>query len=146
MSKLLKEQTVDYNIKFAWHAISRMYNAQANQYDMTISVGFILLNIDVETGTYSTKIAPQFGLESRSITRTLKNMENDGLILRVQDAQDKRFVRIHLTEKGKQKREIARKVVKKFNFYIQENVDKEKFDIFLEVIQQVGKLVEEIKI
>ena len=42
------EETVDYNIKVAWHAISRMYNTQAAQNDITTSIGFVLLNIDQE--------------------------------------------------------------------------------------------------
>ncbi|MGD1841753.1 MAG: MarR family transcriptional regulator, partial [Thermonemataceae bacterium] len=67
--KLKPEETVDYNIKAAWHAISRMYNAQAAKYDITASIGFILLNIDAEEGTPATKIAPLYGLEARSITR-----------------------------------------------------------------------------
>ena len=29
------EETVDYNVKVCWHAISRMYNVQANQHDFT---------------------------------------------------------------------------------------------------------------
>ena len=52
------EETVDYNIKVAWHAISRMYNTQAAQNDITTSIGFVLLNIDQERGTPATKIAP----------------------------------------------------------------------------------------
>ena len=56
------EETVDYNIKVAWHAISRMYNTQAARYDITTSIGFVLLNIDQELGTPATKIAPLLGL------------------------------------------------------------------------------------
>ncbi len=55
------EETVDYNIKVAWHAISRMYNTQAAQNDITTSIGFVLLNIDQEKGTPATKIAPPAG-------------------------------------------------------------------------------------
>ena len=57
------EETVDYNIKVAWHAISRMYNTQAAQNDITTSIGFVLLNIDQDKGTPATKIAPLLGLE-----------------------------------------------------------------------------------
>jgi hypothetical protein len=51
------QETVDYHIKTAWHAISRMYNAQAIKHEMTASIGYVLLNIDVENGTAATKIA-----------------------------------------------------------------------------------------
>ena len=96
------EETVDYNIKVAWHAISRMYNTQAAQNDITTSIGFVLLNIDQERGTPATKIAPLLGLETRSLTRILRSMEEKGLIYKQADSVDKRSVRIFLTELGLQ--------------------------------------------
>lgn len=141
--KLKPEESIDYHIKLTWHAISRMYNAEGNKHGISASIGFILLNIDNEEGTPATKIAPQFGLEARSITRTLKNMEDDGLIYRKQGEIDKRFVRIFLTEKGKDKKEIARRVVKKFNVLMYENIEVEKLDVFFEVIKKVNLLIDE---
>ncbi|MDX1904365.1 MAG: MarR family transcriptional regulator [Thermonemataceae bacterium] len=141
--KLKPEESVDYNIKLAWHAISRLYNMGGNKYGITASTGFILLNIDSEEGTPATKIAPQFGLEARSITRTLKSMEDAGLIYRKQGDTDKRFVRIFLTEKGKEKKEIVRRVVKQFNVVMYENIDIEKLKVFFEVIQKVYQIVDE---
>ena len=57
-----KKESVDYHIKVCWHAISRMYNQQAAQYDITTSIGFVLINIDPTDGTPATKIAPLMGL------------------------------------------------------------------------------------
>jgi DNA-binding MarR family transcriptional regulator len=145
-TKLKPEDSVDYNIKLAWHAISRMYNAEASKYGITASIGFILINIDSENGTPATKIAPQFGLEARSITRTLKSMEKDGLIFRKQSDTDKRVVHIFLTEKGKQKKEIARRVIKKFNVLIYENIEQEKLQTFFEVIKKINSLIDEYKV
>lgn len=67
-------------------------------------MGFVLINIDSTEGTAATKIAPQMGLESRSLTRLLKTMEEKDLIKKVQDQADKRSVKVFLTEKGKQKK------------------------------------------
>ncbi|HZX73006.1 MAG TPA: MarR family transcriptional regulator, partial [Cyclobacteriaceae bacterium] len=64
-----KEETIDHNIKAAWHAIARMYNQQALKYGGTMSIGFALLNIHGDEGTAATKIAPLMGLEPRSLTR-----------------------------------------------------------------------------
>lgn len=41
-----KEETVDYPIKSAWHAISRMYNQQAAEEGFTTAIGFVLININ----------------------------------------------------------------------------------------------------
>lgn len=140
-----KEETVDYNIKASWHAISRMYNQEAMQYDITTSIGFVLLNIDAEEGTPATKIAPLLGLEARSLTRMLKSMEEKGLIYRQADPADRRLVRIFLTEKGKGKKEVSRRTVRAFNKAVKESIPQEKLETFYEVIHQINKVIEEQK-
>ncbi len=136
------QETIDYNIKACWHAIARMYNTEAARHDMTMAIGYVLLNIDAEKGTPATKIAPQVGLETRSLTRMLKTLEEEGFISRVADEKDRRGVNIFLTEKGKQKREIARQTVRQFNFLIRENIPQEKLKVFFEVIEEINKLIE----
>lgn len=138
-----KEKTVDFHIKWGWHTISRMYNAYAAKYDMTMAIGYVLLNIDLDTGTPATKIGPTLGMEPRSLVRMLKSLEERGWIRREVDENDKRFVRIMLTEEGKQKREIARQGVIQFNNMIREQIPLDKLVIFFEVIRDINRLVEE---
>lgn len=140
-----REDTVDHNIKTSWHAISRMYNQEAMKYDITTSIGFVLLNIDAEEGTPATKIAPLLGLEARSLTRMLKTMEEKKLIYRQADPQDRRLVRIFLTDKGKEKKEVSRQTVRTFNKAVREHIPEDKLKVFFEVIQQIKKVIEEKK-
>jgi MarR family transcriptional regulator, organic hydroperoxide resistance regulator len=135
------QDTVDYNIKITWHAISRMYNEQASKHNSTAAVGFVLLNIDAKEGTPATKIAPMLGMEATSLARMLKNLEESELISRVHDKNDKRLVRIFLTEKGKEAREIAKKVVKKFNNAVKETVPEEKLQTFFEVMEKINNII-----
>jgi MarR family transcriptional regulator, organic hydroperoxide resistance regulator len=137
-----REETVDYNIKAVWHAIARMYNQQASKHDITMSMGFVLLNINSEGGTPATKIAPLMGLEARSLTRLLKTMEEKGLIYREADASDKRLVRIVLTKEGKKKKERSREVVLRFNEAIREKIDNTQLSTFFTVLQNINKIIE----
>ena len=141
--KMKKEKTVDYHIKTGWHAISRMYNAYAIRYDMTMAIGYVLLNIDTEQGTPATKIGPLLGMEPRSLVRMLKSLEERGWIRRVIDENDKRFVRILLTDAGKEKREVAREGVIQFNNLIRENIPLEKLVVFFDVMKDINRLVED---
>ncbi|MDB5267329.1 MAG: MarR family transcriptional regulator [Hymenobacter sp.] len=136
------EETVDYNIKVAWHAISRMYNTQAAQNDITTSIGFVLLNIDQERGTPATKIAPLLGLETRSLTRILRSMEEKGLIYKQADSVDKRSVRIFLTELGLEKKEVSRQTVRHFNLKIREKIPQNQLDVFFKVAAQITSMIE----
>ncbi|MBL0741762.1 MarR family winged helix-turn-helix transcriptional regulator [Chryseolinea lacunae] len=135
-----KEETVDHNIKAAWHAISRMYNQQASKHDITTSIGFVLLNIHSDQGTPATKIAPLMGLEARSLTRMLKTMEEKKFIYREPDPLDKRSVRIFLTDLGKKKKEVSRATVLLFNNRVREVVSETKLKVFFEVMNEINQL------
>ena len=137
-----KEQTIDYNIKAAWHAIMRMYNQYGGDFDITASTGFVLLNIDSEEGTPATKIAPALGMESRSLTRMLKSLEEKGWIYREPDPDDGRSIRIFLTDLGKEKRDLSRRAVKEFNHQVRENVSDDELDVFFKVLSQISKTID----
>ena len=138
-----KEKTVDFHLKWGWHAISRMYNAYAARFDLTMATGYVLLNIDVEQGTPATKIGPLLGMEPRSLVRMLKTLEERRLIRRETDEADKRFVRIYLTEEGKKKRELAREGVIEFNKMVREKIPLDKLVVFFDVIKEINLIVEE---
>lgn len=141
-----REETIDYNIKAAWHAIARMYNQQATKYGGTMSIGFALLNIHSDEGTPATKIGPMMGLETRSLTRLLKSMEEKGLITRVADKNDKRSVRIMLTREGKRRKEKARETVLKFNEAVRGEISGQKLNVFFEVVREINRMIEKNEI
>lgn len=132
---------VDFAIRHLWHKISRMYNQKANEYGMTMSIGFILLNIDKE-GTPSTQLGPKMGMEPTSLSRTLKTMEEKGLIRREPGKVDKRKVLIFLTETGLEKRRMTRDFVYEFNNKMMESIPKGKLKTFFEVAQKLDKSVD----
>jgi DNA-binding MarR family transcriptional regulator len=137
------DKTVDFHIKSNWHSISRMYNAFAVQFDMTMAIGYALINID-KNGTPATKIAPALGLEPRSLTRMLKSLEEKQWILRVTDENDKRIVNVFLTDLGKKKRDQARSGVINFNTEIRKHVTAEQLDVFFEVMKGISRVVETV--
>jgi MarR family transcriptional regulator, organic hydroperoxide resistance regulator len=137
-----REETVDHNIKAAWHSIARMYNQQAQKYNATMSMGFVLLNINSEEGTAATKIAPLMGLEARSLTRLLKSMEEKGLIYREADKTDKRSVRICLTAEGRKKKEMSRQTVLRFNEVVRREIPEAKLQVLFEVLQSINQIID----
>jgi len=108
------KETVDFYIKSTWHSLTRMYNLIASEHDISQTIGYVLINIEKE-GTPATKIAPLMGMEPTSLSRLLKNMENNGLIYKKRESDDKRVVRIFLTEAGIAKRKLAKQTILNFN-------------------------------
>jgi DNA-binding MarR family transcriptional regulator len=141
-----KRTTVDFFIRQNWHKIQRMYNQKSQGFDISISVGYILLMIEKE-GTPSTQLGPKMGMEPTSLSRTLKSMEDDGLIRREIDKIDKRKVFIFLTEKGIEKRRISRDVVLDFDDRLIAKIPKSKLKAYFEVMQFVEEFIDkELKI
>jgi len=140
-----REETVDYHIKSAWHAISRMYNQKAANEGFTTAIGFVLININSKEGTPATKIAPLMGLEARSITRMLKSMEEKGLIFKQPDPVDKRSVRIFLTPEGRKKKEISVQTIKEFNEHVRKFVKEDELQAFFSFFEKINLAIEKFQ-
>jgi DNA-binding MarR family transcriptional regulator len=123
-----------------------MYNEEASKFDGSMAIGFALLSIDKEEGTPSSYISNRMGMEATSLTRTLKTLEEKGLIIRKKNPDDGRGVLIYLTDLGKEKRELSRNTVLKFNDVIRQNVSDEKLQNFIEVADVITELINEKKI
>lgn len=142
----MKEKTIDYTLRATWQAVSRMYNEEASKFDGSMAIGFALLSIDKEEGTPSTYISNRMGMEPTSLTRTLKTLEEKGLITRQKNPEDGRGVLIYLTDLGKQMREQSRSTVLKFNEVVKQNISEEKLKHFMEVAEVINDLIAEKKI
>ena len=138
-----KEQTIDHVLRATWQAVAKMYNEQAIKFDSTMSMAFVLLNIDKENGTPSTSLGPLMGMEPTSLSRILKNMEEKGAIYREKNPEDGRGVLIKLTSYGLEKRKISKEYVIQFNEAVRENISEDKIKCFFEVTKTINKLIAE---
>ncbi len=142
----MKDKTIDYILKSTWQAVSRMYNEEASKYGATMALGYALLSIDKEKGTPSTALGPNMGMEPTSLTRTLRSMEEKGLIERRKNPKDGRGVNIYLTKLGKEKRKLSKETVLKFNNSVLQHITEEQLKNFIEVSDTIQELISEKKI
>ena len=142
----MKEKTIDYILRATWQSVSRMYNEEASKFDGSMAIGFALLSIDKEAGTPSTAISSRMGMEATSLTRTLKTLEEKGLIIRKKNPDDGRGVLIFLTDFGRQMRAQSKETVIQFNETIRKNISEEKLKSFIEVADIINDLITEKKI
>ena len=142
----MKEKTIDYLLRATWQSVARMYNEEASKFEGSMAIGFALLSIDKEDGTPSTYISNRMGMEPTSLTRTLKTLEEKGLIERKKNPDDGRGVMVYLTDLGKAKRELSKNTVLKFNEVIKNHISEEKLQHFAEVADMINELITEKKI
>ena len=120
---ILTKEDIGFDVKVTWLAISRLFNPLAAAYGMTVTMGFVLLNISHENGTPATKIA------------------EDGLIERRPDLEDRRSVRIFLTPSGFEKRKVARRNVETFNLDVRKTVKEHELNTFFEVMEKIHHVI-----
>ncbi len=138
--------TIDYALRATWQAVIKMYNEEAKDYGLTMAIGFTLLSIDPKQGTPSTALGPKMGMESTSLSRILKSIEEKGFIERKPNPNDGRGVLIHLTALGLEKREDSKEVVLRFNEVVQAHLQKEDINGFFKTIDVINKLILDKKI
>ena len=142
----MKEKTIDYVLRATWISIAKMYNEEASKEGSTMATGFALLSIDPENGTPSTSLGPKMGMEATSLSRTLKTMEDKGLIKRRKNPEDGRSVLIYLTDFGKEMRDYSKKVVLTFDEAVKKEIPGEDLQKFTEVAYKIMELIASKKI
>ena len=142
----MREKTIDYVLRATWMAVSKMYNEQASKVDSTMATGFTLISIDPDEGTPSTSLGPKMGMEATSLSRTLKSMEQRGLIERKKNPLDGRSVIITLTDYGHEMHEYSKSVVLSFDEAINKNISDEDLATFKKVANKMLDLISSKKI
>lgn len=142
----MREKTIDYVLRATWIAVAKMYNEEASKKGSTMATGFALLNIDPEEGTPSTSLGPKMGMEATSLSRTLRTMQDKGLIERKKNPEDGRSVLITLTEYGREMRAFSKEVVLKFDDAVKASIPEKDILTFIEVANTIMELINNKKI
>lgn len=142
----MKDLTIDWALRATWQAVTRMYNEEAKNYGLTMAIGFTLLSIDSRKGTPSTALGPRMGMESTSLSRILKTIEERGYIERRPNPNDGRGVLIHLTALGLEKRKESKEVVLRFNEAVREDLSEKDLEGFYKTTDTINKLILDKKI
>ena len=141
----MKDVTIDWALRATWQAVTKLYNDEAKNYGLTMAIGFTLLSIDSNNGTPSTALGPRMGMESTSLSRILKSIEEKGYIIRKPNPNDGRGVLIHLTTLGLAKRKESKEVVMRFNEHVKKHLNQDDLDGFYNTISIINQLIVEGK-
>jgi DNA-binding MarR family transcriptional regulator len=142
----MSKRTIEQEIRYTWLLILKMYNEEAEKFGGSMTVGFALLSLNPKEPIPSTSLGPKMGMESTSLSRTLKFMEDESLIERLPNPDDGRGILIKLTKRGIDYRNYAKDQVMKFNKTIIGDLGEEAINNFFDVINQINKLIKNKKI
>ncbi|MET3978859.1 DNA-binding MarR family transcriptional regulator [Mucilaginibacter sp. UYP25] len=138
-SSVKHQETIDYFLKIVWQTVANRYNQLVTEFGITQSIGYLLINIE-EEGTTVSQAAALLGLKSTSLSRMLNQLEQTGLIYRESNKGDKRSVKIYLTDLGKEKRQLAKNVVKQFNNYLNAHISDADKQYLTDMLKKINQL------
>ena len=141
----IAEGVVVNRIRSSCIELFKLYNDQAAEKGLRLSMAFVLLTINEKFGTPVTKIAPRMSMEPNSLSRILKAMEKKGAIYKRKDKSDKRKVYIFLTEYGIELRDLAAQRLFSFEKAIHEKVNKNDIIAFFRVMDTIPNVVDSLK-
>jgi DNA-binding MarR family transcriptional regulator len=139
-SSVKHQETIDYFLKIVWQTVANRYNQLVTEFGITQSIGYLLINIDEAEGTTVSQAAALLGLKSTSLSRMLNQLEKTGLIYRESNKGDKRSVKIYLTDLGKEKRQLAKNVVKQFNTYLNAHISEADKQYLTDMLKKINTL------
>lgn len=139
-----QDNTIDYFLKTCWQNLANTYNHIAAEFGFTQAAGYILINIHRE-GTTVSQIANSTGVKTTSLSRVLNNLESHGFIYRETSANDKRSVKVYLTELGIEKRQLAKTVVKEFNDYLDTMLTNKERSQLIKTLIKINTLTTEYR-
>ena len=136
------QDTIDFHLRWGWTKLSKLYSAEAERRGIPFSFVFILLHTE-KKGTPSTKLGPKMGMESTSLSRSLRGLDTLGWIERRPDLVDKRMVRVHLTLDGIAARREARDLVVTVNQRLRDLLGGESVDRLLNELKRLNEVLEQ---
>lgn len=136
------QETIDFQLRWGWAKLSKLYASEAERRGIPFAYVFILLHTE-KNGTPSTRLGPKMGMESTSLSRSLKGLEELGWIERKPDTQDGRIVRVFLTENGIAARRQARDLVIAVNAHLSQMLGVESFNQMLADLKTLNEILDD---
>ena len=135
------QETIDFHLRWGWTKLSKLYANEAERRGIPFSYVFILLHTE-RSGTPSTKLGPKMGMESTSLSRSLRGLEEIGWIERRPDANDRRMMRVFLTKTGVDARRQARDLVVTVNQRLRALLGAESVDRLLNEMRRLNEILD----
>lgn len=103
----------------------------------------ILLVLSLGDGLYQTQIANILGKDRPNITRMIDVLETNGYIRREKDENNRRILKVFLTDKGKKKAEIVKPLKDRMNDAQYRGMSDEEIFTLVNLLRRVRKNIEE---
>jgi len=131
---------INYLLTTAQHNIFQSLSGRLSQFDLTPVQYGVLDCIWKENASSPKQIAEMLMLENSTVSGVLERMEKKMLIIRNISKEDRRYIQVELTQRGRDLEEDVSKVVEAFNQEIFSTISKEDERILTELLKKLSLL------
>jgi len=100
---------VCYRMKATMKKVEKYMGQRFEEYGINLAQSFILFSLLERDGLTLTEIGNRTGIENSSLTTMVDRLEKETLVKRGADPQDRRVIRLFITDRG---RDLAERVLK----------------------------------
>ena len=104
---------------------------------VTLPQSGILFLLEQNDGRSMTELAQPLGIDNSTITGLIDRLEKAGFVQRRPNNTDRRMLRIHITEKGREEAGKARPVIQKINEEIKAGFTPTEIETFKNVLNSL---------
>ena len=145
-----KIKGIDIDLGFEMALTSSIYRAASQKVlkshglnDITREQFGILLLLSLTDGLYQTQIANILGKDRPNITRMIDILETNGYIRREKDDNNRRILKVYLTEKGLKNVEVAKPLKDRMNAAQYRGMTDEEIYTLVVLLRKVRKNIED---
>ncbi len=136
MAKL--DEHLCFLLDVATRRITKFYNRRLRRFGITYNHLFILTCLWDQEGVNVKDLAKQLCLDSSSLTGHLDRMERVALVVRQDDPDDRRAVRVFLTEKGRHLKEQLEPIGQELKETLQRGVPPKRVRAFAAALRNIS--------
>jgi len=136
------DQHICFLLDVATRRITKFYNRRLRPFGITYNHLFLLTCLWEQDGVHMKDLAHQLYLDSSSLTGHLDRLERMALVVRQDDPDDRRAVRVFLTEKGRHLKDPLEPIGQELKQTLQRGVPPERIRAFTEALRNISSRLE----
>ncbi|MFZ5643597.1 MAG: MarR family winged helix-turn-helix transcriptional regulator [Bacillota bacterium] len=135
---------VCYQMKVTMKKVEKYMGQKFEEYGINLAQSFILFSLLEKDGLTLSEIGNRTSIENSSLTTMVDRLEKEELVRRSLDAQDRRVIRLFITDKGRDLAERVFSMGLEFNRYLRSNLANSE-EHFIKGLLKVSESLDDIK-
>lgn len=122
--------------------VTNLLRTKMEPFQIAPEQNLILLLLLERDGLTQNEIAEHLDKDKTNIARMVSSLEKKGFIIRISSQQDRRYVRVHISEKGKDLCDQIRPLLEEVNEQVSKNISKEELIMLDPILHKIYKNVQ----